>query len=234
MTPERIERKLERLKNPQKAVHLKRFFKTGPGEYGEKDVFWGITVPELRKLAQKIRGVSTNTVLGLLKSPVHEKRMLALIIMVDQYEAGEKTQRKNLYEFYLGNTEHINSWDLVDGSAPHIVGAYLMEKNRKPLYRLARSENLWERRIAIVSTLYFIRRGEFAEVLKISKILLNDAEDLIQKAVGWMLREVGKRDPACAEAFLAENYRKMPRTMLRYAIEKYTKPQRQRYLTGKI
>jgi len=229
-----IQAKLQKLANPEQAKTLQRFFKTGPGEYGEGDLFLGIRVPELRKLAKAYHHISTAAVSGLLESPIHEKRMLALLILIDKFKKGGDQEQKKVYELYLKNVRFINNWDLVDVSAGHIVGAYLMGRNKAPLYRLAKADNLWERRIAIIATFAFIKQDRFSETLKISKTLLQDKEDLIHKAVGWMLREVGKRDLVTIETFLKEHYRKMPRTMLRYAIEKFPELKRQRYLKGKV
>jgi len=172
--------------------------------------------------------------MALLTSSIHEERFLALLILVRNFASGDEIEKGKIYDLYLENTSYINSWDLVDGSAHHIVGVFLMDKNKASLYRLAKSENLWERRIAVVSTFHFIKNDQFQETLKIAEILLTDPEDLIHKAVGWMLREIGKRDMAAEERFLKKHSMKMPRTMLRYAIEKFPEPKRQRYLKGKI
>jgi 3-methyladenine DNA glycosylase AlkD len=234
MAIDEIRARLQRLGNRQSAQALQRFFKTGPGEYGESDLFYGVRAPELRKLAREYQSIPAGDVRRLLKSPFHEERLLALLVLMRVYARGDQTARKSVYETYLGHTPFINNWDLVDVSAPHIVGDYLLDKSRKPLYLLARSSSLWERRIAIVATFRFIRRGEILDTLRISEILLLDEEDLIHKAVGWMLREAGKRDLAGAEDFLKKHYRTMPRTMLRYAIEKFPESRRQMYLTGRI
>ena len=234
MILDEIRTKLKKLADKERAEVLQRFFKTGPGEYGEGDVFLGIRVPVLRKLAEEYQTVTTNEVLQLLKSSIHEERLLALFILVRAYSKGDEPARKSIYELYLNNTQSINNWDLVDGSAEHIVGDFLMDKSKKPLYLLAKSNHLWERRISIMSTFYFIKRNEFSETLKIAEILISDNEDLIHKAVGWMLREVGKRHLETEEKFLKDHYKKMPRTMLRYAIEKFPEPKRRRYLKGKI
>lgn len=229
-----IRRRLEKLKNKEKAQILQRFFKTGPGEYGEGDVFLGIKVPELRKLAKEYQGITVREAKQLLRSYIHEERLLALLILIRAFSKGDEKTKKGIYELYLKNTEFINNWDLVDASAEHIVGAYLMEKSKEPLYHLAKSRSLWERRISIMATSHFIKQKAFSETLKISKMLLSDEEDLIHKAVGWMLREVGKRHMSTEENFLKEHYKKMPRTMLRYAIERFPESKRQRYLKGKI
>jgi 3-methyladenine DNA glycosylase AlkD len=222
------------LGNKQRAKVSQGFFKTGPGEYGKGDVFWGIKVPELRKLAKEYQDITTQEIKQLLKSSIHEERLLALLILVLTYSKGDETAKKRIYELYLKNTKFINNWDLVDGSAEYIVGDFLMDKSRKPLYSLAKSSDLWERRIAMMSTFHFIKRHEFSETLKISRMLLSGEEDLIHKAVGWMLREVGKRHLPTEEKFLKEHYKKMPRTMLRYAIERFPESMRQRYLKGNV
>jgi 3-methyladenine DNA glycosylase AlkD len=214
------------------AKDLKRFFKTRPGEYGEGDLFLGIRAPVLRRLAKKHRALSLTALGQLLRSDYHEERLLALCVMILQAEVKNENALENLYRLYLENTGHVNNWDLVDCSAPHIVGRYLQDRSRAPLYKLAASSSLWERRIAIISTFHYIRQGEFADALRIAELLLADNEDLIHKAAGWMLREVGKRSPPTAEAFLDKHCRAMPRTMLRYAIEKFPKAKRLRYLKG--
>ena len=234
MTIQKIKKRLKQLANKEKAEVLQRFFKTGPGEYGEGDVFIGIKVPDLRKIAKDFRETEIKDVIVLLESAVHEERLLALLILVDQYVKGNETAKKEIYKLYLKKTKFINNWDLVDVTAQHIVGDYLIDKNKDPLYSLARSEDLWERRIAVMATFYFIRNKRYEDTLKIAKTLLNDKEDLIHKAVGWMLREIGKKDVVIEESFLRQHYKEMPRTMLRYAIEKFPEPKRQKYLKGKI
>ena len=234
MTVHEIRTKLRKLGNKQRAKVLQGFFKTGPGEYGEGDVFLGIKVPELRRLAKEYQDITTKEIKQLLKSSIHEERLLALLILVLTYSKGNEIAKKRIYELYLKNTKFINNWDLVDGSAEYIVGDFLMDKSRKPLYSLAKSSDLWKRRIAMMSTFHFIKRHEFSETLKISRMLLSGEEDLIHKAVGWMLREVGKRHLPTEEKFLKEHYKKMPRTMLRYAIGKFPESKRQRYLKGNV
>jgi 3-methyladenine DNA glycosylase AlkD len=229
-----IRKALTQLGSKERAEVSRRYFKTGPGQYGEGDIFLGLNAPQLRGLAAEHQALATGDVLLLLESAVHEERMLALLILVRAYSKGDPAAKRQIYETYLANTRFINNWDLVDASAPHIVGHFLTDKSRKPLYALARSSSLWERRIAIISTAYFIRRDQFDDTLKISKLLISDKEDLIHKAVGWMLREVGKRDLPSEESFLRENYKMMPRTMLRYAIEKFPESRRQMYLKGEI
>ena len=230
MTVQDIQKKLQQLGSKDKAKVLQRFFKTGPGEYGEGDVFIGVRVPDLRKLAKKYQDITIKEVVQLLSSMIHEERFFALLILISKYSKGNEAVKKRIYELYLHNMQFINSWDLVDGSAQHIVGAFLMDKSKEPIYRLAKSDNLWERRIAILSTFHFIKHDKYAETLKISKILLSDEQDLIHKAVGWMLREIGKRHMLTEEIFLKKHYKKMPRTMLRYAIEKFPESKRQKYL----
>lgn len=229
-----IKSRLEALADPEKATRAQRFFKTGPGEYGEGDHFHGIRVPELRRLAREFRDLSLTETIKLLKSPIHEERLLALLILVCQYQKGDEKSRSHIFDAYLCNTRHINKWDLVDLSAEHIIGAYLFNRERDLLDHLARSDSLWERRIAVMATFYFIKKGEFEETLKIARLLLQDKEDLSHKAVGWMLREIVKRELKVEEAFLRQHYRTMPRTMLRYAIERLPETKRQRYLRGKI
>jgi 3-methyladenine DNA glycosylase AlkD len=229
---EAIQNQLIRLSNPDDGVFLQRFFKTGPGQYGEGDRFRGIRVPELRKLSKAHQDIPLELAERLLHSAYHEDRLLALLILIRQYAHANETKRAGIYTLYLDNTLFINNWDLVDASAEHIIGAYLNDKNSEPLYQLARSTSLWERRIAILATFHFIKRGKFHETLRIAEMLLTDKEDLIHKAVGWMLRETGKRDLQTEEAFLRVNYRQMPRTMLRYAIEKFPQDKRLGYLKG--
>jgi len=234
MTPNDLRKKLRKLRDPEKAKILQRFFKTGAGEYGEGDVFLGITVPRLRMVSKECDAMPMGEVEALLKSQTHEERLLALLILIRKYGKEDGSGKKRIYALYLENTRWIKNWDLVDLSAPNIVGDFLMGKSRKPLYKLARSSALWKRRIAILATHRFIREGQFNDTLGISKVLLRDKEDLIQKAVGWTLREVGKRDLATLEAFLKEHYRQMPRTMLRYTIERFPAAKRELYLKGKI
>lgn len=218
----------------QRAKNLLWFFKTGPGEYGEGDKFIGIRVPDLRMLARENLDAPDRVVAALLRSPVHEERLLALLLYVARYIRGSDEERETIYSKYLANTKHVNNWDLVDLTAGYIVGEHLFDRDKGDLYSLARSADLWERRIAIVATMAFIKRGEFTHTLRIADILIDDDEDLIHKATGWMLREVGKKDMRAEEGFLKPRYKKMPRTMLRYAIERFPETKRQRYLKGKI
>jgi len=230
-----INKKLRRYATKKKAKILQWFFKTGPGEYGEGDLFLGIKVPEVRKIAKEYYSkINLKETKQLLHSSYHEERLLALLILVLKFENSDEKKKKSIYGLYLKQTKYINNWDLVDLSAYHIVGAYLSDKSKAPLRKLARSKMLWERRIAIISTFCFIRNKKFRDTLEISKMLLKDKEDLIHKAVGWMLREVGNRDMFVEEKFLKKYYKDMPRTMLRYAIEKFPEKKRQAYLKGKI
>ena len=229
-----IHDQLSRLADSAEAQFLQRFFKTGPGEYGEGDRFRGIRVPVLRKLAATYQMLPLEQTEELLHRAHHEDRLLALLILVRQFAKADPAGQTAVYDLYLGNTRFINNWDLVDVSAEHIVGAHLYRQSRKPLDRLAHSRSLWERRIAMLATFHFIRRGEFADTLRIAELLLTDREDLIHKAVGWLLREVGKRDQAIEESFLRAHYRQMPRTMLRYAIERFPEELRQEYLHGTV
>jgi 3-methyladenine DNA glycosylase AlkD len=221
---------LRKIGNKQKARILQGFFKTGRGEYGEGDIFLGVRVPEIRKLAGQYQDMNTTDVQKLLKSPIHEERLLGLIILVIKYSKGNDVIKRKIYTLYLKNTRHINNWDLVDVSAEKIVGDYLTDKNKEPLYTLAKSKSLWERRMSIMATFHFIKRNNFVETLTVAEMLLSDKEDLIHKAVGWMLREVGKRHLPTEEKFLNEHSQEMPRTMLRYAIERLPESKRQGYL----
>ena len=234
MTAKEISKRLKKLENREQAAISRKFFKTGPGEYGEGDIFIGIRVPVLRKLVKDYFELPIKEIQSLLKSPVHEERLLALLLMVRKASGRSDDIKKSIYELYLKNTRFVNNWDLVDASAEHVVGAYLRDKNKSVLYRLAESEDLWERRIAIMSTFHYVKHHEFSKTLRISKILLFDRHDLIHKATGWMLREIGKRHFQIEEGFLKEHYKNMPRTMLRYAIEKFPETKRQRYLKGMI
>ncbi|MBE3138289.1 MAG: DNA alkylation repair protein [Actinobacteria bacterium] len=219
--------------SPQKAEVLKRFFKTGKGQYGEGDIFLGVQVPDLRKIVRKYANIPLDNTLNLLRSKIHEERLIALLIMVEKTKWADEAGKETLFKKYLENTQYINNWDLVDLSADKIVGSYLFEKPKDILYSLAVSENLWERRIAILATFDFIKKGFYEDTLKLAKILLNDRHDLIHKAVGWMLREIGKRcSQEVLEQFLLVNYKQMPRTMLRYAIERLPEDLRLQYLNG--
>lgn len=234
MHADEIIERLMALGDPQHALILKRFFKTGPGEYGEGDTFIGLRVPALRKLSREFSTLPVSEAIRLLHSPLHEARFLALLIFVRYYAAGDAPLRERIFTEYLQNTRFINNWDLVDVSAEHIVGAHVLNSGRERLHVLAESPLLWERRIAVMATFHFIKRGEFDETLRIAEMLLRDPEDLLHKATGWMLREIGKRDQPVEESFLRAHYRVMPRTMLRYAIEKFPQELRQQYLRGEI
>ncbi len=228
-----IKSDLSQLSNPEKAKKLSRFFKTGKGQYGEGDIFLGIPVPEQRKVAKKYFDLPLNDLQELLRSEIHEHRLTALLILLAKYKKTDKSGKCEIFKFYLKNTDNINNWDLVDLTAPKIVGDYLFDKDKSGLFKLAKSNNLWERRIAILSTFGFIRKNDFKDALSISELLLHDKHDLIHKAVGWMLREIGKRDQVIEEQFLNKYYLQMPRTMLRYAIEKFDEKKRKFYLTKK-
>ena len=227
---ENIKDDLQQLADPEKARVLSRFFKTGKGEYGEGDIFLGIKVPEQRKIAKKYSGIAFDDIGQLLESNIHEYRLTSLFILILKYNKEDSRRKQEIVDFYVNNIKNVNNWDLVDSSAPHILGHFLLDKDRSILYRLARSDNLWERRISILSTFPFIKTNTFEDALKISEILLFDEHDLIHKAVGWMLREVGKRDLTIEEEFLQKHYLEMPRTMLRYAIEKFDEDKRKFYL----
>lgn len=228
MTLQNLIKDTRELADPKRAKNLSWFFKTGPGQYGEGDKFLGLNTPQTRTVSRKYRNLPLSAVQKLITSPYHEYRSIAIQILVHQFSQNPK----KIYDFYLKNTKYINNWDLVDISAPKIVGAYLADKPRDILYRLAKSHSLWERRIAIISCLYFIvKEKDSTDALKISKILLLDKHDLIHKSVGWMLREVGKR---CGQKVLTDfldcNLRLLPRTTLRYSIERFPEPLRQHYL----
>ncbi|MEM6255977.1 MAG: DNA alkylation repair protein [Cyanobacteria bacterium P01_D01_bin.156] len=232
MTVEQIRQTLKALADPAIAEHSRRFFKTGKGDYGEGDQFLGIRVPVLRSHVKQYQVTSLADIQQLLKSPFHEERLLALLLLVHQFKKGSATTKTGIYQLYLEHTNYVNNWDLVDSSAPQIVGAYLETRDRQVLYKLVQSHSLWDRRIAIMATFEFIRNHQFEDTLQLSAQLLDDGEDLIHKAVGWMLREIGKRDRIVETTFLKAHYQTMPRTMLRYAIEKFPAEERQAYLNG--
>lgn len=225
-----IHARLRSLASPETARVQQGFFKTGPGQYGEGDRFLGIKVPAIRAVAREFPDAGLDATVALLHSAFHEERLLALLFLMRLFAAGDAHERRSVYQTYLANTRWINNWDLVDISAPHVVGAYLADQVRAPLYRLIHSSSLWERRIAMVATLHFIRRGDFDDTLQLAGQLLTDREDLMHKACGWMLREVGKRDQQALEIFLQQHRQAMPRTMLRYAIERFPEDLRQAYL----
>jgi 3-methyladenine DNA glycosylase AlkD len=232
-----IRKELKSMADPDKAAILQRFFKSGPGQYGEGDVFIGVIVPLSRQVAKKFSQLPLVEVRTLLYSRVHEERLVALMILAWRYSSASsgREEKEEIVKFYLDNIKQVNNWDLVDLSAPNILGAHLVgSRDRRLLYMLAGSENVWERRIAIVATHQFIRNGDFSDTLKIAGMLLQDRHDLIHKAAGWMLREVGKRDAAAEEAFLEKHFSVMPRMMLRYAIERLPESTRRRYKKNRI
>lgn len=231
MSAPAIHRELRLLANRSRAATAERFFKTGPGEYGAGDRFLGIRVPLLRKLAAKYQMLSLRALSSLLESRWHEERLVALFILVRQYAGADAPHRAAIYRLYVSRTAQINNWDLVDCSAEHIVGAHLRDGNRNRLLRLAKSDVVWERRMAIMATFHYIKRGDFDDTLRVARLLRDDPHDLIHKAVGWMLREVGKRNRTVEEEFLRQHAKRMPRTMLRYAIERFPERLRRRYLT---
>ncbi|MBU4082521.1 DNA alkylation repair protein [Patescibacteria group bacterium] len=225
-----LKNELRKAGDKRRAEVSARFFKTGKGEYGEGDVFLGVGAPKQRLCAKKYADLGMGDLRKLLLSKIHDHRSVALYILILQYKKSDAKGQKKIFDFYLKNIENVNNWDLVDSSAPQIVGDYLLNKNRRILYKLAKSPNLWKRRISILSTYAFIKNNDFEDTLKISETLLDDKHDLIHKAVGWMLREIGNRDQIAEEWFLKKHYRKMPRTMLRYAIEKFEEKKRKFYL----
>ncbi len=230
MTAKELLEQLQDMGDPERAAGTARYFQVKQGGYGEGDVFIGIRVPELRKLARRWRGMELTEVVKLLRSPYHEARLLALLLLVEQYRRAAPAEKEAIVELYLQNSDRINNWDLVDTSAPHILGAYIYSKSDRGLLdELAASPSVWERRMALLATFHFIRQGEFGETLRLVKKLLDDPEDLIHKAAGWMLREMGKRDEKLLLDFLEENAARMPRTMLRYATEKLTPEQKRRF-----
>jgi len=234
MSIETIKSDFKKLANPVIAAHSQRFFKTGKGEYGEGDIFLGIRVPVIRELVRKYKKVPLADFIVFLKSGYHEERLFALLSLVYRFDRGTEKDQQICYDLYLENVKYINNWDLVDLTASQIVGRFLENRDKKLLYDFANSENLWKRRISIIASFYFIRKRSFDDTLNLATILLNDKEDLIHKAVGWMLREVGKRDLEIEERFLEPRYKDLPRTMLRYAIEKFPEEKRQAYLKGEI
>lgn len=225
-----LRRDLRKLSDPEKSRTLQKFFKTGPGEYGEGDVFLGVSVPESRKIARIYKGLSLRDVKSLLSSKIHEERLVGVLLLVEKFREAPAKEKGSIVRYYLEHAKLINNWDLVDLSADKILGEFLLNKNRIVLQKLAKSKNVWERRISIVSTFQLIKNSILGDTLKISKILLNDDHDLIHKAVGWMLREVGKKDPKALESFLEKNRGRMPRTSLRYAIERFPESRRKAYL----
>lgn len=225
---------LRSLANSDIAQHSARFFKSGKGEYGEGDRFHGVRIPVVRSLVKKFHGAPQRAVTSLLKSIWHEERMLAVLILVDQFKCGTASGKKSIFDAYMQHRKYVNNWDLVDSSAHLIVGPQLESGRRVLLVELANSKSLWDRRIAMIATYHYIRQGDFSDALKIAKILRNDEHDLIHKAVGWMLREVGNRNRVIEEDFLKQYYKEMPRTMLRYSIEKFPETLRKAYLHGRV
>jgi 3-methyladenine DNA glycosylase AlkD len=230
-----LQKELRLAASSEQAKNLQRFFKTGPGEYAEGDLFLGLTVPQIRKFVCQAKNLELLDVLELLHSKFHEERLLALLILVERFKKAEPKMKERIYKLYLQNTKYINNWDLVDLSAGHIVGAFTFDQDTSILTKLAHSKSLWEKRIAMLATFYGIMQKNPTEALRIAEILLHDQHDLIHKAVGWMLREVGKRcSQEIEEDFLNKYYTTMPRTMLRYAIERFSEKKRLRYLAGKV
>ena len=231
-----IKKALSSCADPKKAGVLQRFFRTGPGEYGEGDRFLGIKVPDGRAVAKRYyKDVSFNGIGELLESDIHEHRLTALFMLVLKFEKShDETEKKQIVDFYLKYLNRVNNWDLVDSSAPKILGAWLFDRDRSVLYELASTGHLWKQRVAVLATFYFIKQGDFSDTLRIAEMLLGHPHDLIHKAAGWMLREIGNRDRETEEAFLKKHYRTMPRTMLRYAIEKFGSKERERYLAGAV
>ena len=228
-----LRKDLKKLSNKKKASVLQRFFKTGEGEYGFGDIFIGLTVPQSRNIAIKFKDLDFADIIELLKSKIHEERLIALLILVHKFQK-EPLEQRRIYDFYIKNTKYVNNWDLVDLSSDKIVGGYLIDKPKEILVKFANSENIWEKRIAMISTYNFIKNNKFKDSLKIAEILVNDKNDLIQKAVGWMLREIGNRDREQELKFLKKYYKKMGRTALRYALEKFPESLRKKYLLGKV
>jgi 3-methyladenine DNA glycosylase AlkD len=234
VTAQAMREALRALGNKDIAAHSAGFFKTGKGEYGEGDRFLGIRIPVIRKHVRRFRAAPERAVLAMLRSQYHEERLFAALILVDQFERGSEQDKARIYELYMQHREYVNNWDIVDSSAHKIVGPWLQDRDREILYELVDSESVWDRRIAIIATFHFIRDRDFADALEIAARLRDDEHDLVRKAVGWMLREVGNRDRKVEERFLKKHYSKMPRTMLRYAIEKFPEPRRKAYLNGTV
>jgi 3-methyladenine DNA glycosylase AlkD len=229
---EQVKAELEKLSDPEHAMKLQGFFKTGEGEYGEGDIFLGVRVPDQRRIAKKYKNIPLTDVVELLQSGIHEHRLTALFILTEQFNKGDEEARQRIVDLYLSNAAYVNNWDLVDSSAHKILGAWLVGRPREVLYEMAESDSLWERRISIISTFALINRGDLADALALARALIDDGHDLIHKASGWVLREVGKKDQSALETFLLEHYEKMPRTMLRYAIERLPE-ERKRFYMGR-
>ena len=229
-----LKNELKAVADKDKVENMQRYFKTGKGEYAEGDNFLGVTVPLQRKISKKFKTLSLKEISSLLKENTHEYRLTAVFILVNLYaRQKDKNEQKEIVDFYLDHIEYINNWDLVDSSAHKILGPYFLEKEKSVLYDLANTNHLWSQRIAIIATFHFIKNNHFEDTMKIAEILLNHKHDLIHKAVGWMLREIGKIDINSEKKFLDKYYKNMPRTMLRYAIEKFPESLRQQYLKGK-
>lgn len=234
-TATQVKQALKKISNARDAVFLQRFFKTGPGEYSEGDVFIGVRVPQTREVVSQFKDLALPEVKKLLQSKIHEERLCALLILVGQFKKGDEDLQKKIYDLYLKSAKHINNWDLVDSSAEHIVGGYLQNRDKSILSRLAKSKDLWERRIGMLATFHYIKQGKSDEAIKIVKLLLKDEHDLIHKATGWMLREIGKRcSTQTLKNFLKSHYKTMPRTALRYSIEHFPRQDRLKYLEGKV
>ena len=229
-----LKKELNALKSPKRAKASLWFFKTGPGQYGEGDIFIGLTVPQMRTLAKKHSALTVDEIRVLLISPIHEERLIALLLLVDDFVEGDKKQQKKIFDFYIKNKKFVNNWDLIDLSAHKIVGPYLFDKDGALLEKLAHSHNIWDRRIAVLATFYDIKQSRYTRPLKIAEMLVSDDHDLLQKAVGWMLREIGKRSLSDEEMFLRRFAATMPRTMLRYAIERFPEEKRKKYLGMKV
>lgn len=229
----KIKEELQKKSNPGKIKILSNFFKTGKGEYGEGDKFIGLNVPANREVAKQNKEAEISVISELLESDIHEERLCALLILFEKYKKSDCEKKKDIFEYYIKQTKNINNWDLVDLSAPKIVGEYLLEKDKSVLLAMSKSKSMWERRIAIVSTITFIKAGKYETTLEIAKILIDDKEDLIQKAVGWMLREAGKKEKKVLIDFLNEYHTRMPRTMLRYSLEKLEKEEKEYYMKKK-
>lgn len=228
-----LSKELDKNSNPEKAKILQGFFKTGKGEYGEGQIFLGIDTPTKRKIAKQYSDLNLIEIKKLLESNIHDKKFIALIILEDRYKKGDEKIKKDVFDFYLKNIEYINNWDLIDISCYKIIGDYIIDKKRDILYDLIKSKNLWKKRIAVISCYAFIKKNDFKDIIKISEKLLEDKHDLIHKAIGWMLREVGNRNKNILIKFLNKNYNKMPRTMLRYSIEKFPEKERKKWLNKK-
>ena len=229
---EQVKTELSKLSDPEHAMKLQGFFKTDKGEYGEGDIFLGVRVPDQRRIAKKYKNIPLTSVIELLQSGIHEHRLTALFILTEQFNKGDEETRQRIVDLYLSNAAYVNNWDLVDSSAHKILGEWLVDKPREVLYEMAESDSLWERRISVISTFAFINRGDLADALALARALIDDGHDLIHKASGWVLREVGKKDQSALETFLLEHYEKMPRTMLRYAIERLPE-ERKRFYMGR-